>query len=48
MKRTPDCDMVLIHDDDLATIDELRHGVVSQHLIDSRTVLTMLAVIRKP
>ena len=38
IKREPDCDMILIHDDDLGKIDELRHGAVSEHLIGSRAV----------
>jgi hypothetical protein len=39
MQRAPDCDMVLIHDDDLATI-------VSRHLIGGHIVLLMLAATR--
>jgi hypothetical protein len=41
--------MVLIHDDDLVTIDELsHHGAVSGHSIGTRIVLLMLAVTRNP
>lgn len=36
--------MVLVHDDDLVTVDGLNHGAVSEHLIGSCIVLLMLAV----
>ena len=42
MKRAPDCDMVLVHDDDLAMIDELRHAIVSRHLIENLRVVLSL------
>jgi hypothetical protein len=48
MQRATECDMVLIHDDDLVTIDELNHGAVSGHLIGSRIVLLMLEVTGNP
>jgi hypothetical protein len=48
MQQAPDCDMVLIHDVDLVTIDELRQGTVGGILIGSCIVLHMLAVTRKP
>lgn len=40
--------MVLVHDDDLVTIDELSHGAVSGNLIGSRTAFLMMAVARNP
>ena len=39
MQRAPDCDMFLIHDDDLKSIDGLGDGTVSQYLISSYSVL---------
>ena len=47
MQQAPECDMVLIHDVDLVTIDELRHGAVGGILFGSCIVLYMLAVTRK-
>lgn len=38
--------MVLVHDADLVTIDELRHDTVSERLNDRRTVLHVLVVVR--
>lgn len=32
MQQAPDCEMVLAHDDDLATIDGLGHDTVSRLL----------------
>jgi hypothetical protein len=51
-QRTPDCDMSLVHDDDLVVIDELRrvgHGgdAVSGLLIGGRIVF-ILAVTGNP
>ena len=46
MQRAPDCDMVLVHNDDLLMIDEVSHDAVSEHLIGSRIVVLMLAVTR--
>ena len=40
--------MVLVHDVDLMTIDELRQGAVGNILFGSRIVLHMLAVTREP
>ena len=42
MQRAPDCDMSLVHDDDLVEIDELGHGrEVSGLLIACRTILIL-------
>lgn len=48
MQQAPDCDMVLIHDVDLVTIDELRQGAVGGILYGGCIDLHMLAVTRKP
>ena len=29
-QQAPDCDMILIHDDNLARVDGIRKGIVSQ------------------
>jgi hypothetical protein len=39
MQKAPDCDMVLVHDDDLVTVDELSYGAVSECLIVDQIVL---------
>jgi hypothetical protein len=44
MQRAPDCDMSLVHDDDLIKIYKLCHDAVSGLLISSRIVLLMLVV----
>ena len=43
MQWAPDCDLALVHDDDLAEIVELGHGrdAVSRHLICSRIVFIL-------
>ena len=49
MQRAPDCDLALVHDDDLVEIDGLDYGrdAVSRHLIGSRIVF-ILAVTGNP
>lgn len=42
MQSAPDCDMSLVHDDDLIKIYELCHDVVSGLLISSRIVLMLV------
>ncbi len=32
MQRAPDCDMILVHDEDLVKIYEFSHDSVSEHL----------------
>jgi len=47
-QRACDCDLVLVHDDDLERIDGISEGSVSGHLIINYIVLLMLAVTRIP
>ena len=44
MQRAPDCDMSLVHDNDLIKIYELCHDVVSGLMISSRIVLFIMLV----
>jgi hypothetical protein len=46
MQRAGDCNMVLVHDDELERIHEIGEGSVSEHSIISYIVLPMLAVTR--
>ena len=48
MQRAHDCDMVLVHDDDLEKIDGVDRGRVSGHLVTIYIVLTILAVSELP
>ena len=38
LQQATDCDMVVVHDDDLVTIDGLGHGAVSEPMNTSRIV----------
>ena len=44
MKQASDCDMVLVHDTDLVTINGICHGTVSRLLNISYIVLLMSTV----
>jgi hypothetical protein len=46
MQRAYDCDLVLVHDDDLQRIDEIGEGSVSGHLFINYITHPMLAVTR--
>jgi hypothetical protein len=48
MQRAYGCDMVLVHDDDLGTIDGIGEGSVGGHLIINYIVHPMLAVTGIP
>jgi hypothetical protein len=49
MQRAYDCDLVLVHDDDLKRIDGIGEGSVRGYfIINYHLVLPMLAVIRIP
>lgn len=48
MQQTSDCDMVLVHDDDLMTINGVGDGTVSELLNRNYAVLLMLAVAGNP
>jgi hypothetical protein len=48
MQRAYDCDMILVHDDDLEKVDGIGEGAVSEHSIISHVVLPTLAVTRIP
>jgi hypothetical protein len=48
MQQAPDCDKILVHDDDLLMIDGIGHGTVSGLLNSSYIVLLMLAVTGYP
>jgi hypothetical protein len=43
MQQASDCDMVLAHDDDLASINGIGHGTVSEMLNSGYIVHLMLA-----
>ncbi|KAI0248894.1 hypothetical protein BJV78DRAFT_1232297 [Lactifluus subvellereus] len=46
--RAPDCDMVLVHDDDLERIEGIGDGTVSRHLIVNYIVFFMFTVTGNP
>jgi hypothetical protein len=46
MQRAYDCDLVLVHDDDLERINGISEGSVSGHLIIKYMLLPMFAVTR--
>ena len=48
MQQASDCDMVLVHDDDLTKIDGLGHDSVSGLLNSSYIILLMSAVSGNP
>ena len=48
MQQAPDCDKILVHDDDLLMIDGIGHGTVSELLNSNHIVLLMSAVTGNP
>ena len=46
MQRAYDCEMVLVHDNDLESIDGIGEGSVSEHLMINYIVLLILVVTR--
>ena len=46
LQKAPDSDIVLVHDDDLITIDELGYDVVSEYLTGSEIVFLISTVTR--
>jgi hypothetical protein len=46
MQRAYDCDMVLVHDDDLERVNGIGSNTVSGHFVIYYVVLPMLAVTR--
>jgi hypothetical protein len=38
MQKAPDCDMVLVHDDDLVAIEDPSYGAVSEYSTGSHIV----------
>ena len=48
MQQAPDCDKILVHDDDLLMIDGIGHGAVSGLLNSRGNILLMLAVTGNP
>lgn len=47
-QRAPGCDMVLVHDDDLARIIEICDDTVSQHFEEGDVVHYILVVTGRP
>jgi hypothetical protein len=48
MQRASDCDILLVHDSDLVTIDGVGHDIVSRLLNGSCIVLLLLTVTGSP
>jgi hypothetical protein len=48
MQQAPDCDKILVHDDDLLMIDGIGHGTVSGLLNSGGIVLLISAVTGNP
>jgi hypothetical protein len=48
MQQASDCDMLVVHDNDLVTINGVGHGTVSGPMNSSYIVLLMLAVAGNP
>ena len=42
MQQAPDCDKILVHDDDLLMIDGIGHGTVSE-LLNSRGIVLLIS-----